>query len=93
MSFDEHVFLKELKYDDTILDTEVETKPKIKIANMEMCETWKKNKKKKKSGNLVYKSLNKICKNVNDDKLCNDIKAGNIILDENVYKKLYEQCN
>ena len=56
MSLNEEDFLKELKYDDTILDVEAEEKPKvikIKIVNHE-CKNWLKNKKK-------YKHLKSKC--------------------------------
>jgi len=78
MSIDEDLFLKEIKYDDTILDNEETLKyinskrPMIKIANNDMCKRWLKNKKKnpvtnksiRKSG-VVYKSFEKICKDSN----------------------------
>jgi|LakMenE01Jun11ns_1017448.scaffolds.fasta_scaffold9923393_4 hypothetical protein len=58
MSLNEELFLKELKYDDTILDIEETIKPpvmrKIKIVNNDMCKRWLKNKKK-------YKHLKKRC--------------------------------
>lgn len=56
MSLNEEVFLKELKYDDTILDILTEDKKalhKIKIVNHE-CKDWFKNKKK-------YKHLKSKC--------------------------------
>jgi hypothetical protein len=87
MSIDEDLFLKEIKYDDTILDNEETLKyinskrPMIKIANNDMCKRWLKNKKKnpitnksiKKSG-IVYKSFDKICK---DSIVCEDFAKNN----------------
>lgn len=55
MSLNEEVFLKELKYDDTILDVdEVTNVKKIKIVNHDICKKWLKNKKK-------YKHLKSKC--------------------------------
>jgi len=73
MLLDEDLFLKEIKYDDSILDNEetlkyIDKKQMIKIANNDMCKKWL-NKKRdpvtkrkiSKSG-LKYKSFEKICK-------------------------------
>jgi hypothetical protein len=59
MSLNEEVFLKELKYDDTILDTDTDIKEntnvmKIKIVNYDICKKWLKNRKK-------YKHLKSKC--------------------------------
>jgi hypothetical protein len=74
MSLDEDIFLREIKYEDSILDNEetlkyIDKKPMIKIANNNICKSWTKNKRKdpitkekiSKSG-LRYKSFEKICK-------------------------------
>lgn len=72
MSLDEDLFLKEIKYDDSILDNEetlkyIDKKPMIKIANNDICKRWLKDKKrdpitKEKISGLKYKSFEKICK-------------------------------
>jgi hypothetical protein len=84
MSVDEDLFLKEIKYDDTILDNEETLKyidnkrPMIKIANNDMCKTWLKNKKRNpitnksiKKNSIVYKSFKRICK---DDDICDKFR-------------------
>ena len=65
MSLDEDLFLKEIEYDDSILDNEetlkyIDKKPMIKIANNDMCKRWLKTKQK--ISGLKYKSFEKICK-------------------------------
>jgi hypothetical protein len=66
MSLNEEVFLKELKYDDTILDTDTDTDikentnvMKIKIVNYDTCKKWLKNKKK-------YKHLKSKCESTSE---------------------------
>jgi len=62
MSLNEEVFLKELKYDDTILDIDTEEKTnvmKIKIVNHDICKKWLKNRKK-------YKHLKSKCESTSE---------------------------